>query len=144
MESAHHRLYFIFTVTSFLKFVNIKKAKHLLFTCSSLTSVMRYVTLYMQSMIVSFQHKGLKAFFETESKKGIQAAHDDKLRQRLTVLNVIKRVTDFPKNLATAWGLHQLHGDLKGHNALSVSGNWRLTFTFDGENVALLDYQDYH
>jgi len=25
-----------------------------------------------------------------------------------------------------------------------VSGNWRLTFVFDGEDVILLDYQDYH
>jgi len=25
-----------------------------------------------------------------------------------------------------------------------VSGNWRLTFAFDGQDVILLDYQDYH
>jgi proteic killer suppression protein len=28
--------------------------------------------------------------------------------------------------------------------SLWVSGNWRLTFGFDGEDVILLDYQDYH
>jgi len=28
--------------------------------------------------------------------------------------------------------------------SLWVSGNWRLTFVFDGEGVILLDYQDYH
>jgi hypothetical protein len=27
---------------------------------------------------------------------------------------------------------------------ISVSGNWRLTFTFEGENAILVDYQDYH
>jgi hypothetical protein len=25
-----------------------------------------------------------------------------------------------------------------------VNGNWRLTFTFDGEDAILVDYQDYH
>ncbi len=42
------------------------------------------------------------------------------------------------------WGLHQLTGDLKGHWAVKVSGNWRLTFAFDGEDAILVDYQDYH
>jgi len=27
---------------------------------------------------------------------------------------------------------------------VSVSGNWRLTFTFEGEDAILVDYQDYH
>jgi proteic killer suppression protein len=33
---------------------------------------------------------------------------------------------------------------LGGRLSLWVSGNWRLTFVFDGEDVILLDYQDYH
>jgi proteic killer suppression protein len=28
--------------------------------------------------------------------------------------------------------------------AVSVSGNWRLTFKFEGEDAVLVDYQDYH
>lgn len=27
--------------------------------------------------------------------------------------------------------------------AVSVSGNWRLTFYFEGQDAALVDYQDY-
>jgi len=27
---------------------------------------------------------------------------------------------------------------------VSVSGNWRLTFSFEGEDAILVDYQDYH
>jgi proteic killer suppression protein len=26
----------------------------------------------------------------------------------------------------------------------SVSGNWRLTFGFEGKHAVLMDYQDYH
>ncbi|HZU10825.1 MAG TPA: type II toxin-antitoxin system RelE/ParE family toxin [Pseudacidobacterium sp.] len=95
-------------------------------------------------MIISFRHKGLKAFFETESRRGIHPGHAEKLRERLTVLNVIKRVSDVPGNLAVAWNLHPLHGKLEGHYGLSVGGNWRITFTLKEEDVALVDYQDYH
>jgi proteic killer suppression protein len=31
-----------------------------------------------------------------------------------------------------------------GHYSLKVSGNWRMTFAFEGENAVLVDYQDYH
>jgi proteic killer suppression protein len=43
------------------------------------------------------------------------------------------------------WGLHPLKGqELKGHFSVWVSANWRLTFTFDGMDAVLVDYQDYH
>ena len=40
--------------------------------------------------------------------------------------------------------LHPLKGSLKGRWAISVSGNWRLTFEFRDGDVHLLDYEDYH
>lgn len=43
------------------------------------------------------------------------------------------------------WNLHLLKGrELKGHFSVSVSGNWRMTFTFEGTDAVLVDYQDYH
>ena len=42
------------------------------------------------------------------------------------------------------WRLHALKGELKGHWAVSVDGNWRLIFQFEGEDAVLVDYQDYH
>ena len=44
----------------------------------------------------------------------------------------------------TGWGLHRLTGDLKGHWAVKISGNWRLTFAFEKEDAILVVYQDYH
>jgi plasmid maintenance system killer protein len=35
-------------------------------------------------------------------------------------------------------------GEFKDHWAITVNGNWRLTFTFEGEDAVLVDYQDYH
>ncbi len=40
--------------------------------------------------------------------------------------------------------LHPLKGELKGHYAVTVSGNWRLTFRFEDGHVADVDYVDYH
>jgi toxin HigB-1 len=42
------------------------------------------------------------------------------------------------------WNWHPLKGDLKNHWAVTVSGNWRLTFAFEGTDAILVDYQDYH
>ncbi len=45
---------------------------------------------------------------------------------------------------APGWKLHPLKGVLKGHWAVWIDGNWRLTFTFDGKDAILVNYQDYH
>jgi toxin HigB-1 len=42
------------------------------------------------------------------------------------------------------WKLHALAGSLAGYWSVWVSGNWRLTFTFDNGDAVLVDYQDYH
>ncbi len=40
--------------------------------------------------------------------------------------------------------LHKLKGFLKGHYAVSVSGNWRVTFRFGDGSAVDVDYLDYH
>jgi toxin HigB-1 len=92
-------------------------------------------------MIKSFRHKGLQRFFETGNKSGIQAAHAAKLRLLTAALNQAIKPEDLS---APAWALHPLKGDLKGHWALTVNGNWRVVFTFEGADAVLVDYRDYH
>ncbi|GKQ58019.1 type II toxin-antitoxin system RelE/ParE family toxin [Sphaerotilus sulfidivorans] len=92
-------------------------------------------------MIQNFRHKGLKLFFETGSTAGIQATHAAKLGRMLNRLNV---ATDAQAMNLPGWKLHPLKGALSGHWSVWVSGNWRLTFTFVGEDAELVDYQDYH
>ena len=92
-------------------------------------------------MIKTFQHKGLKAFFETGSMAGIQTAHAPRLGAVLRRLNAATSAQDM--NLP-GWKLHPLKGrELKGHYSVWISGNWRVTFKFDGIDVILVDYQDY-
>jgi len=59
----------------------------------------------------------------------------------LTALDVACRPEDMN---APGYELHQLKGDLVGHWSVRVSGNWRLTFAFEGEDAIEVDYQDYH
>jgi len=92
-------------------------------------------------VILSYRHKGLKKFAETGTKAGIQPKHSERLRRLLAALNVASRAEDMN---APGNNLHALKGDLEGHWSVSVSGNWRLTFLFEGEDVTLVDYQDYH
>lgn len=89
-------------------------------------------------MIKSFVHKGLETFFQTGSKAGIQPHHASKLRIQLTMLDKAKQ----PKDMnAPGWRLHLLSN---GHWSISVNGNWRMTFFFDGTDAVLVDYLDYH
>jgi toxin HigB-1 len=93
-------------------------------------------------MIKTFQHKGLKAFFETGSMAGIQAVHAPRLAALLRRLN---EATNSQGMNLPGWGLHPLKGkELQGHYSVRVSGNWRMTFKFDGTDAVLVNYQDYH
>lgn len=92
-------------------------------------------------MIVSFCHKGLEAFYRTGNQAGIQPIHAKRLREMLTALNAAAG----PQDLARpSWRLHGLSGDRAGFLSLTVQANWRLVFRFDGADVELLDYVDYH
>lgn len=92
-------------------------------------------------MIKSFDHKGLEDFFYYGTTKGIQPKHASTLRLRLDRLENAVTVQDMD---APGYDLHPLKGDLKGHWAVKVSGNWRLTFRFEDGNAYVVNYQDYH
>jgi proteic killer suppression protein len=83
----------------------------------------------------------LPRFLLRGSKSGIQAHHEKKLRLILGRLAVARELRDM--NLP-GLRMHQLSGDLNGYSALDVSGNWRIMFRFEGNDVADVDYLDYH
>jgi len=69
---------------------------------------------------------------------GIQPHHAARLSRQLKQLDRAKVPMDMN---VPGWRLHKLS---TGHWSVWVNGNWRLTFLFDGEDVILVDYQDYH
>lgn len=92
-------------------------------------------------MIRSFKHKGLEAFFHNASKTGIRPDHARRLQIQLGALDQASTHKDMA---APGWKLHALRGELTGHWAVTVNGNWRLTFRFNGKDAEIVDYQDYH
>ena len=94
--------------------------------------------------LVRFRYKGLKQLHEEGSAKGVQSAMADKLRKLLFALETaesVEQVGRFP-----GWKLHPLRGDRKGSWSLTVTGNWRLIFSYDEQtNTASdIDLIDYH
>ena len=98
-------------------------------------------TRYTRIVIESFAHKGPERFFRAGSLAGIQAKHSSRLRVQLAMLDNARRPEDMS---APGWRLHPLRAELRGHWAVMVSGSWRLTFRFEGEDAVLVDYRDYH
>lgn len=91
--------------------------------------------------IQGFRHKGLQRFFTTGTKAGIQTRHAERLRLILGRLNVSVGPVDMD---LPGLELHRLRGARQGTWAVSVSGNWRVTFRFVGKGVENVDYEDYH
>ena len=92
-------------------------------------------------MIKSFKHRGLEKYFLKGTKSGIQAKHTSRIRLILARLNasVSPEDMDLP-----GLRLHELTGKRKGTWSINVSGNWRITFRFEGVDAILVDYEDYH
>lgn len=92
-------------------------------------------------MIVSFQHKGLKLFYEKGNASKLQPQHVGKIRLILTRLDAAKVVEDMN---VPGYGLHQLIGELKAFWSVKVDKNFRIIFRFVGEDAHDVDYLDYH
>jgi len=92
-------------------------------------------------MIIRFRHKGLERLFTSGETRGVSAQHVQRLRRLLASLSTATS----PLNMNIAgYQLHPLVGERKGEWAVSVSGNWRLVFRFEGENATDVDLVDYH
>ena len=65
-----------------------------------------------------------------------------RLKRRLALLES----AGHPGDLTTYPGLqmHRLHGQRSGFWSISVSGNWRLTFRFEANEVVDVQLEDYH
>lgn len=92
-------------------------------------------------MIRSFKHKGLERFFLHGTKAGIKASHASRLRLILSRLqaSISPRDMDLP-----GLYLHRLKGRDAGTWSVRVSGNWRVTFKFEGPDAVDVNYEDYH
>ena len=92
-------------------------------------------------MIKSFKHRGIERFFTASNHKGIPAASAAPIERLLDFLDASVAPADM--NLP-GLKFHELKGDRKATFSIAVTGNYRITFRFDGEDAADVDLEDYH
>ncbi len=92
-------------------------------------------------MIRTFRHEGLKLLFEKGDRRRVLPDHAAKIERILARLEEASEVgnMDLP-----GFRLHPLKGDLTGFWSVTVSGNWRIVFRFEGGNASDIDLLDYH
>jgi proteic killer suppression protein len=92
-------------------------------------------------MIRTFKHDELKRYFETGNPKGLPAGMAKRIQIRLNVLNRARELRDIA---LPGFDFHPLKGRRKGEYAIRVTGNYRMTFQFEGADVFGLNLEDYH
>ncbi len=92
-------------------------------------------------MIKTFKDKALEKLLKQGKTKGVPKELEKKIRVRLEVIDSATVIDDIR---VPGYDLHELKGDRKGTWSIKVSGNWRITFKFKGNNAYELDLEDYH
>jgi len=92
-------------------------------------------------MILRFRHRGLERLHWRGDTSGVSGQHVKRLRSVLAALETAAVPSDMALPGARP---HPLHGDRAGQWSVSISGNWRVVFEFEGRNVTNVDLVDYH
>jgi toxin HigB-1 len=93
-------------------------------------------------LIKTFRHRGLKWLFEDGSSHGqISKQWEQKVNRRLDSIDAATRVSDL--NLP-GYDLHELKGKREGTWSITVTGNYRITFSFKNSNAFDVEIEDYH
>ena len=92
-------------------------------------------------MIRSFQHKGLRRFFEEDDGSKLPP---DSLKRIGLILSALHASHEIEGMNLPTFRLHPLKGELKGFFAVTVRANWRIIFRFQDGDAFDLDFVDYH
>lgn len=92
-------------------------------------------------MIKSISSKPLRLLFEKDDGSKLPSLSLNKIKLIITLLNAASEPGDmnFPGS-----GLHKLSGNMHNFWSVKVSGNYRIIFRMEDENVYDVDYLDYH
>jgi proteic killer suppression protein len=92
--------------------------------------------------IESITDKALRRFFETGNTKGL-VGDVNRLRKMLAFIVAAESLEEL--SVPPNYGLHALTGDRAGTWSMTVTRNWRLTFSINEEGALTdLDLEDYH
>lgn len=92
-------------------------------------------------MIRSFRSKALQRFYTAGEMAKLSVRNPSRIRRILIALNDAGLPDDL--NLP-GLRFHGLKGKDRGRFAVDASGNWRITFGWDGTDAIDVDLEDYH
>jgi proteic killer suppression protein len=92
-------------------------------------------------MIRNFKDKALRRYFESGNAKGLAVQNLDRVSRILTALNGATRPADLDLP-GLRW--HNLAPRQPSRYSVWVSGNYRITYAFEGKNAVDVDLEDYH
>jgi toxin HigB-1 len=90
-------------------------------------------------VIRGFRHKGLRLYFETGATRGLSVPNAERVGRMLRALDVAARpeLMNLP-----GYHFHALRGAKRW--SVRVTGNWRITFGWEGVDAIDVDLEDYH
>lgn len=91
--------------------------------------------------IRTFKNKGLKKFFETGAKSGIQPILANKIE---LILDRLDAAADYKDMNFPGSDFHPLKGNLKNFYSVHVNVNWVIIFRFENGEALDVDLIDYH
>ena len=91
-------------------------------------------------MILSYRSKALQRFVERGDASKLSVPNIQRLERILTELDSASEPTDMN---SPGFRFHSLKGQDKGRFAVDASGNWRITFGWDGKHAIDVDLEDY-
>jgi proteic killer suppression protein len=90
-------------------------------------------------VIRRIRNKGLRLYFETGATRGLSVPNAERVGRILRALDVAAKPEAM--NLP-GYRFHALQGVKRW--SVRVTGNWRITFGWDGTNAIDVDLEDYH
>ena len=94
---------------------------------------------HLPPVIRSFRSKPLRRFFERDDPSGLSVANAARIGRMLRALDAASE----PQQLnLPGYFFHGLRGVRRW--SIRVSGNWRITFGWDGADAIEVDLEDYH
>jgi proteic killer suppression protein len=92
--------------------------------------------------IRSIRHRGLKRLIEQDDPRGVSPEWLRRIR------HVIDALVNAPAMTAIqslpGWRIHQFKGDRRRTWSIDLSGNWRITFTVEANEIHDLNLEDTH
>ncbi len=96
---------------------------------------------YILDMIKSFRSKALRQFADKGDASKLPVQNSERVRR---ILRALDAATAAEQMNVPGLKFHLLKGADKGRFSVWVSGNYRVTFGWSGEDAVDVDLEDYH